>query len=140
VTPARASTSYPTPASFIPQALCVHSGWHWSSRRPSPGARPEYRLAGRWWFRTTDVPDAITGGSGEASWDEENSYGGGMQMLVSTYNVQAVPRSHGRLPYARSVSDIARLSPAAQIFATWLIVHVSGWGQWPYTSRACGLG
>ncbi len=127
------------PAWFVPQALCVHSGWHWSSHRPTRRSRAEYRLAGHWWFRTSDVPDGIAGGSGEAGWSTVNSYGGGMQMLASTYNNQAAARSHGRLPYASSNADVARLPPAAQIYAAWLIVRVSGWGQWPQTSRACGL-
>ncbi|HUO69414.1 MAG TPA: hypothetical protein VMU39_01450 [Solirubrobacteraceae bacterium] len=130
---AEARPDYPTPAWFVPQALCVHSGWRYSSQRPTPHARPEYRLAGRWWWRTVRV------GSGEAAWDEVNAYGGGMQMLVSTFN-RAAALSHGRLRAARSNADIASRSAGEQVYAAFLIVRADGdWREWPNTSRACGL-
>lgn len=129
------------PAWFVPQALCVHSGWQWSSRRPSRGAHAEYRLAGRWWFRTADVPDGYAGGSGEGGWGNvSGSYGGGMQFTLGTYN-RAAGLSRGRLPYASSNAGIAALTPEQQMYAAYLIVEQDGgsWSEWPQTSRACGL-
>lgn len=129
------------PAWFVPQALCVHSGWHWSSTRPHRGAPAEYRLAGRWWFRTWDVPDGYAGGSGEGAWtDVSGSYGGGLQFTLGTYN-RAADLSGGRLPRAGSNAAIAGLSVESQIFAAFLIVTQDGgsWREWPQTSRACGL-
>lgn len=137
-----ARDGFPLPAWFVPQALCVHSGWHWSSARPFRRARPEYRLAGRWWFRTSDVPDAIAGGSGEGSWgDASSTYGGGLQFMLGTWN-RAALLSHGLLPVVGSTAGIAQQSPAAQMYAAFLIVQQDrwSWGEWPQTSRACGLG
>lgn len=138
---ARSSDQWAVPAWFVPQALCVHSGWHWSSHRPAPGARPEYGLAGRWWWRTTDIPNGQYGGAGEAAWNEVNGYGGGMQMLLSTWN-RAADHSGGRLPRLSSNGAIARMPVVAQIFASYVIVVIvdhGSWHEWPLTSRACGL-
>lgn len=127
------------PPSFVAQALCVHSGWHWTTSRPRRRARPEYHLFGHWWWRTWDVPDSWAGGSGEASWDEVNSYGGGMQFTLGTWN-RAAGLSRGAVPYASSNSAIARMPVATQIYASWLIVMQDGsWREWPNTARACGL-
>jgi hypothetical protein len=132
---------YPIPAWFVPQALCVHSGWHWSPHRQRPGQRPEYRIAGRWWFRTVDVPDSISGGSGEGAWTAASGlYGGGLQLMLGTYN-RAAGLSHGRLPVLSSNAQVAALSPAAQMYAAYLIVRQDRgrWSEWPWTGRACGL-
>jgi hypothetical protein len=92
-------------------------------------------LAGHGWWRTWK-----TAGNGEAAWSTVNAYGGGMQMLVSTYN-RAAAMSHGRLSAVRSNAEIAGLPAAAQIYAAYLIVQQDhgSWREWPNTSRACGL-
>jgi hypothetical protein len=124
------------PARFYPQALCVHSGWHyrraWSRRDKR---RAGYRFGPFWFIRTWDVPDSITGGSGEGGWDAVSStYGGGMQFMLSTWH-----RAGGR---GYSAAAIAAASPAEQIYRSYRIVHGQdggSWGEWPNTSRACGL-
>ncbi len=129
------------PAWFYPQALCVHSGWHWRPARTAREARLAGYVFGRAAFvRSRDVPDSIPGGSGEAAWHTVNAYGGGMQMTLGTYN-RAAALSHGRLPVARGNADIAALPAAAQIYAAYLIVESDGgsWSEWPLTGRACGL-
>jgi hypothetical protein len=82
----------------------------------------------------------VHGGEGAWTSDTGNTYGGGLQFLVSTWN-HAAGMSHGRLPYVSSTGQIARLPPLAQIYGAYLIVVVehAGWGQWPNTARACGL-
>lgn len=129
------------PPSFVVQALCVHSGWHW--RPATSGAdrrRGEYWLWGRVYVRTADVPDGVKGGSGEAAWDEVNGYGGGMQFLVGTWN-RAADLSHGVVPRVSSEAAIAGQRARVQIHAAWLIWLQDGrsWREWPQTSRACGL-
>lgn len=113
----------------------MHSGWTWSSRRPSPATRPEYRLAGRWWFRVSDVPNRIAGGAGEGAWNavSDPRYGGGMSFTVGTW------REAGGV--APSTFAIARASVAEQIYRAFVIVRKRGtWlHDWPSTSRACGL-
>jgi hypothetical protein len=84
VLPSRAGGSVPPPW-FVEQALCVHSGWHYTSHRVR-GRRPEYVLFGHGFWRTWDVPDSIAGGSGEGGWSTVNGYGGGMQFTLGTWN------------------------------------------------------
>lgn len=124
------------PASFYPQALCVHSGWHYRrawSRRDKRQAG--YRFGPFWFIRTWDVPDSIKGGAGEGGWDAvSSSYGGGLQFMLGTWH-----RAGGS---GKSMSAIAGASPAEQIYRAYRIVHGQDhdrWGEWPNTSRACGL-
>lgn len=125
---------WPVPPWFVPQALCVHSGWHYTSRRPSKHARPEYRVAGRWWWRSTDIPDSSQGGTGEGAWNATSDarYGGGMSFTIGTWQEAG---GHGS-----STSSIAAASAEEQIYRAYVIVRKrGGWGDWPWTSRACGL-
>lgn len=117
----------------------MHSGWHWTHNRIR-GRSPEYVLFGHGYWRTWDVPDSISGGSGEGTWNVVNGYGGGMQFLLGTWN-RAAGLSHGLVPYVSSQSGIAMQSPATQILAAWFIVQQDSgsWREWPNTSRACGL-
>lgn len=117
----------------------MHSGWHWTSHRPRRGARPDYVLWRHGFWRTSDVPDSIAGGSGEGGWSTVNGYGGGMQFVVGTWN-RAAALSGGRVPFASSQSSIAAQPPGVQILAAWFIVRQDGWSwrEWPQTSRACG--
>lgn len=128
------------PVAFVEAALCVHSGWHYTDHWIR-GERPDYVLWGHHYWRTWDVPDTKPGGSGEAGWSKVNSYGGGMQFTLGTWN-RAAGISHGAVPYESSNAGIAQQPPAVQILAAWLIVdgqdHGS-WGEWPQTSVACGL-
>lgn len=121
------------------QALCVHSGWHYtlaSTRRQR--RHPDYAIDGRLYVRTWDVPDSVRGGAGEAGWDEVNSYGGGMQFTLDTWN-RAADLSHGVVPRLRSNAEIAGQRARTQIYAAWMIVRQDGsWREWPQTSRACG--
>jgi hypothetical protein len=128
------------PAWFVSQALCVHSGWHWRpARTRAERRRGEYWLSGKVFIRLDDVPDGIAGGSGEAAWNEVNSYGGGMQFTIGTWN-RAAGLSRGAVPYASATSAIATMPARVQIFAAYLIVRSDGgsWREWPQTSRACG--
>lgn len=81
-----------------------------------------------------------TYGNGEAEWNKVNSYGGGMQFVVSTWN-RAVRLSGGLVPYASSQSAIAAQPAGTQILAAFFIVRDDrwSWSEWPNTSRACGL-
>jgi hypothetical protein len=125
------------PRSFVEGALCVHSGWHYTSRRQH--GRPDYVLWHHGYWRTWDVPDSVAGGSGEGGWHTVNSYGGGMQFTLGTFNT-AARWSGGLVPYASSNAAIARLPAAVQILAAFFIVsHRGSWADWPQTSRACGL-
>ena len=128
------------PARFVDAALCVHSGWHYTSRRPIPPRDPDYLLFGHGFWRTWDVPDRIAGGSGEGGWGEvDGSYGGGLQFTLGTYN-RAAALSRRMVPFAASTSAIAAQSPAVQILAAYLIVSEDrSWREWPQTSRACDL-
>ncbi len=124
---------------FVAAALCVHSGWHYTSKRPHPGARPEYVLWHHGFWRTWDVPDTLKGGSGEGGWGTVNSYGGGMQFTLGTWD-NAARWSHGLVPYAGSNGAIAKLPAAVQILAAFFVVlHRGSWDDWPNTARACGL-
>lgn len=125
------------------QALCVHSGWHYTSHRPGRSGklrvRPEYVLWGHGYWRTWDVPDSIAGGSGEGGWGTVNSYGGGMQFTLGTWN-NAARWSGGTVPYATSNSAVAKQPPRVQILAAYYAVrHRGNWDDWPNTARACGL-
>lgn len=96
-------------------------------------------LFGHGFWRTWDVPDSIKGGSGEGGWSTVNSYGGGMQFTLGTWN-NAARWSGGQVPYASSHSAIAQLPPRLQILASFFVVmHRGSWADWPQTSRACGL-
>jgi hypothetical protein len=118
----------------VEAALCVHSGWKYTSRRPSRSARPEYVLWHHGFWRTWK-----TYGNGEGAWNTVNSYGGGMQFTLGTWN-NAARWSGGLVPHARSNSEIAQQPPRVQILAAFFAVqHRGNWGDWPNTSRACGL-
>ena len=132
-TVARSGTYGHVPSTFVRDALCVHHGWHYTNRRPSKRARPEYVLFGHGYWRTWDVPDYLAGGSGEGPWNARNyGYGGGLQM-DSTFQ-----RNYG-------AEFLARYGPAgnwpvpAQLLAAYRGWLRQGWGAWPNTSRACGL-
>ena len=132
---ARAQGWY-VPAWFVDEALCVHSGWHYTHARPAHGGAPEYVLWGHGYWRTWDVPDVEAGGSGEGPWNGVvgSLYGGGMSFTVGTWQ-----RAGG---YARSTYDIARASVAEQIYRAYRIVvgqDGRSWREWPQTSRACQL-
>jgi hypothetical protein len=116
------------PASFYPQALCVHDGWHyrrvwkrWKRRHAT------YRFGPYAFDRTWK-----TWSNGEGAWDDAGSYGGGMQFLVSTWNSVG---GHGR-----TTADIGQATPREQIFRAWLVVRRDGgWSEWGGTKTACGL-
>ncbi len=116
------------PTWFVADALCVHSGWHYSLAK-----RGEYVMFGHAFQRTDDVPDSIAGGTGEGSWDEANyPYGGGLQMdggFQSNYGSEFLTRY--------GAAD--RWPAAVQILVAYRGWLVQGWGAWPNTSRACGL-
>jgi hypothetical protein len=147
--PSTAAHRYPVPDDFFAQALCVHSGWHyqaahgWKERRALARRfhrRPDYWSGRTAFYRTYDVSDGISGGSGEGSWTTVNGYGGGLQFLLSTW-ISAARLSRGAVPYLSSATEIAREPPAMQILAAYFIVRNDGgsWREWPWTSRACGL-
>lgn len=128
--PVKASTP---PTWFVEDALCVHSGSHYThTRQHGP---PEYVLWGHGYWRTWK-----TTGNGEGAWPTVNSYGGGLQFTLGTWN-RAAGLSHGAVPVASSNSSIAAQPAAVQILAAWLIVTQDdgSWREWPNTSRACGL-
>jgi hypothetical protein len=128
------------PGRFVEGALCVHSGWHYTRHRVH-GQPPEYVLWRHGYWRTWDVPDTLAGGSGEGGWTATSDprYGGGMSFTLGTWN-EAAGYSHGRVPRASSTAGIAGQPPLVQILAVYLIVRARGhWGDWPNTSRACGL-
>ena len=148
--PADAKRRPVVPVAFMEAALCVHSGWHYTAARNWPERRALGRRYGRgpdYWqgtvafYRTVDVPDSLSGGSGEGAWNNVNSdYGGGLQFMLGTWN-RAVGLSKGVLRYARSHADISRMSWAEQIYGAYMIVTQDGgsWREWPLTGRACGL-
>jgi hypothetical protein len=134
---------WPIPDRLYAEALCVHSGWVYEAARSRPERRrllrrlghgPDYFNGGTAFYRVRQV------GNGEGGWSTVNSYGGGMQMTLGTYN-RAVARSHGRLRPASSNADVAQMTAAEQIYAAVLIVQEDGgsWREWPMTSRACGF-
>jgi hypothetical protein len=91
------------------------------------------------YWRTWDVPDSLAGGSGEGGWSTVNSYGGGLQFTLGTWNM-AARASAGMVPYASSGATIAALPARVQILAAFFVVSRRGsWADWPQTSRACGL-
>lgn len=148
-TAGRVPVRWPIPDTLYAQALCVHSGWNYEAARGAKARRrlsrrlghgPDYFNGPTAFYRTFDVPDSIRGGSGEGGWTTVNGYGGGMQMILSTYQ-RAARLSRGRLPYLTSDSAVADLPPGAQIYAAVLIVESDGgsWREWPETSVACGL-
>lgn len=123
------------PVALVEDGLCIHSGWHYSHHRVR-GEKPEYRLWGIWYWRTTDVPDGILGGNGEGGWTatSDRRYGGGMSFTIGTWN-------RAGKPYAATTYDIAHSPPQEQLRR--FIVIVEGdhgsFGEWPQTSRACGV-
>jgi hypothetical protein len=121
------------PSWFVEQALCVHSGWHYTSHRIR-GAAPGYVLWGHGYWRTVDVPDYVAGGSGEGSWSGVvgGLYGGGLSFMVGTWNAAGAP-------FVGSTSDIAAMPPSVQIEHAYRVVHRDhSWAEWPQTARACG--
>lgn len=126
-----ASHAAPT-AGWVDDALCVHSGWHYTHNRVR-GHPPDYVLWGRGHWRTWDVPDDVSGGSGEGGWDAANPpYGGGMQM---DYTFQS---SYGS-EYVRALGGAGNWPVRVQIIVAYRGWLRQGWGAWPNTSRACGL-
>lgn len=121
------------PETFVEQALCVHSGWHWTAHRVKR-QRPEYVLWGHGYWRLDDVPDRLAGGSGEGSWTGTvgNLYGGGMSFMVGTWNSAGAP-------YVSSTSQIAAMPVKEQIKHAYVVVSRDhSWSEWPSTARACG--
>jgi hypothetical protein len=119
------------PRSFVEAALCVHSGWHYTSHRQHN--RPEYVLWHRGYWRTWNVPDSTLGGSGEGSWDAHNyGYGGGMQMDTS------FQRRYGP-EFLRRYGPAGRWPVSVQLRVAYRGWRIQGWGAWPQTSHACGL-
>jgi hypothetical protein len=125
---ARSGTRQIPPRSFIEGALCVHSGFHYTSHRPKPSSRPDYVLWRHGYWRTWK-----TSGNGEGSWGAHNyGYGGGLQMDAQ---FQA---NYGS-------EFLARYGPAGlwpvhvQILVAYRGWLRQGWGAWPNTSTACGL-
>ena len=115
-------------AAFVEQALCVHSGSHYTHVRVKH-RQPEYHLFGHWYWRTWK-----TWSNGEGSWNGTvgNDYGGGLSFMVGTWN-------RAGAPYASSTSDIAATPPSEQIRRAWIITGGGrSWHEWPTTARACG--
>lgn len=99
-----------------------------------PGENPEYLLWGHGYWRTTDVADSIAGGSGEGGWTATSDprYGGGMSFTLGTWNRAG--------SYYSSLSAVAQAAPQEQIRrALAIVAQDRSWGEWPTTSRACGL-
>lgn len=67
---------------------------------------------------------------GNWSIDTGNHYYGGLQILQSTW------AGYGGLSYAPR-ADLA--TPAQQVAVAEKILAAAGWGQWPSTSRRCGV-
>jgi hypothetical protein len=131
---ARTGTRAVPPTSFVESALCVHSSWHYTSHRPTRSSRPEYVLWRHGYWRTWK-----TYGNGEGAWSTVNSYGGGLQFTLGTWN-NAARWSGGSVPHASSNWEIAKQPPRVQILAAFFaVMHRGNWGDWPNTSRACGL-
>lgn len=118
------------PASFYPKALCVHDGWHYRRVwKPWQIRHATYRFGAYGFVRTWK-----TWSNGEAAWDEHSSsYGGGLQFMLSTWH-----RAGGA---AYTTWQIASASPREQIYRMYRIVRQDNgsFGEWPNTSRACGL-
>jgi hypothetical protein len=121
------------PPSFVVDALCVHSGWHYATHGEGS---PDYVLWGHGYWHTYQV------GNGEGGWTATSApgYGGGLSFEEGTFN-RAAGLSHGVVPYVGSTYQIATLSPVIQLYAMWMIVQQDGgsYREWPMTSRACGL-
>lgn len=129
ITAASSAQSNHPPVSFVEQALCIHSGWHFTSHRLR-GKPAEYVLWGHGYWRTWNVPDTTRGGSGEGSWTANtgNGYHGGFQFLTSTWQ-----RAGGR-------GAAEQASPSEQIYRAWMIwrSHRGSWSEWGWTKDACG--
>ena len=125
---AQASASSSPPSWFVADALCVHSGWHYTTSKPAPRRRPEYVL-----FRHAYWKSWWTGTWGEGPWDAANyGYGGGLQMDAA---FQAAYGSEFLAKYGPA----GRWPVWVQILVAYRGWLVQGWGAWPNTSRACGL-
>lgn len=143
--PARAPSLPPSISpspQFVADALCVHAGRTFTPGwvRGSPAV---YALFGRVYrLRHPDYDDVVSGPApnGEANWSDAGSFGGGMQFMVGTWN-RAADLSGGILPHVRYTAEIGNRPVWEQVLAAWLIVRQDGgsWGEWPNTSRSCGL-
>jgi Transglycosylase-like domain len=99
----------------------------------SLGGVPARWHAPAWW-----LPAALCIHAHEGAWTAVGyvngvpTYGGGMQMLPSTW-----ARAGGG---SLSVYDIAKRSPREQLYRAWIIYVLDGrsWREWG-TARACGL-
>lgn len=95
--------------------------------------KPHVWHAPKWWLR-----QAVCIHQHEGAWNDQGAlYGGGMQVLVSTWNAQG---AGGEVPYARTTADIGRQTPRIQLHAAYRIWLRSGrsWHQWG-TAGMCGL-
>lgn len=125
--PARSQPATTPPSWFVADALCVHSGWHYSTSWQH-GRRAEYALFGHVYWRTWK-----TWSNGEGPWDAANyGYGGGLQMDAM------FQRSYGPEFLAR-YGPAGRWPVSVQILVAYRGWLRQGWGAWPDTSRACGL-
>jgi len=82
-----------------------------------------------WW-----LPGALCVHRGESTdWHILNPpYAGGMQFTLGTFNEAG--------GHAASLYEVSRRSPAEQLYRAYVIVRKRGhWGDWPNTSRVCGL-
>ena len=123
---ARTASEVP-PASFVQDALCVHSGYLYSTHW-QPGSHLDYVLFGHRYWRT---PTRY--GWGEAAWDAHNAgYGGGMQM-DATFQQAYGPE------FLQRYGPAGRWPAAVQILVAYRGWLKQGWGAWPNTSRACRL-
>lgn len=124
---ARSGTSVP-PSWWVADALCVHSGWHYTDRRPRPSKPVEYVLWGHGYWRTSK-----TWSNGEGVWTAANEgYGGGLQM-DATFQLNYGPE------FLRQYGPAGRWPISVQLQVAYRGWQVQGWGAWPNTSRACGL-
>lgn len=123
----RAGVAHAVPSWFVSDALCVHSGWHYTARRIRH-LRPDYVLWGHGYWRAWK-----TYGNGEGPWDAANEgYGGGMQM-------DATFQANYGSEFLAEYGPAGRWPVAVQILVAYRGWLVQGWGAWPNTSRACGL-
>lgn len=130
VTEGRAAGNGP-PVSFLEQALCVHSGWHYTAVKQH--GDPDYVLWNHGYWRTWK-----TYANGEGGWTSigyvngSALYGGGMQFMLSTWI-----NAGGR---ASSLWDITKTSAKEQLWRAWTVVsRDGGWSEWGTAARACGL-
>lgn len=65
-----------------------------------------------------------------------NGYYGAYQFLPATWNAVMRKLGGGYLKYANGRADLA--PPAVQDAGAQRLLQMSGWNQWPNTSKACG--